>query len=59
MAQLHDSEQRSYGHDLALITKHTAQSWRGIKHFYLWCTNEQGLAIPRTYAAVVLKNCGP
>lgn len=56
MAWLHGSEQCSYEHDLALITKHTALSWMGIKHFYLWCTNKQGVATPRTNTAVLLKN---
>lgn len=40
MAWLHGTEQCSYGHDLALITKHTARSWMGIKHVYLWCTHK-------------------
>lgn len=54
MALLHGPEQLSYGHDLALITKHTAPSWMGNKHFYLWCANKLGIASPRTNTAVLL-----
>lgn len=56
MARLHGPEQRSYGHDLALITKHTAPSWMGIKHFYLRCVNKQDVETPRINAAASLKN---
>lgn len=60
MAWLHSPEQCSYGHDLALITKHTAPSCMGIKYFYLWCTHKQGVATPCINKAILLKiNCGP